>query len=74
MGEGDEEKDGDNTNDASPVVAAGSQLEGAASLGHLSRDESTSPEPVQPAGKDRRKQLAKQGSVLSNYFGSGPRG
>ena len=72
---GEEEKDSgiDKTDGASNPTST-SHLEGASSPKHLSREQSSASDAPASAHKDRRKQLAKQGSVLSNYFGSGPRG
>ena len=52
----------------------GASSPGAASPKSISRDQSTPSEGAQSGHQSRRKQLAKQGSVLSNYFGSGPGG
>ena len=71
----EEEKDsGVDKTDGASSPASASHLEGASPSKHLSREQSSSSEAPGSAHKDRRKQLAKQGSVLSNYFGSGPRG
>ena len=73
--EDDEEVDGvDQTDGATSSAVAASPPGGAASPKHTSRDESAGSEASQSGHQNRRKQLAKQGSVLSNYFGSGPRG
>ena len=66
--EEDEEVDGVEQTD-------GASSPGAASPKPTSRDQFTPSEGAQSSGhQSRRKQLAKQGSVLSNYFGSGPGG
>ena len=72
--EGGETDGGMDTTDGVSTPKTASHLEGASSPKHLSREQSTSSEHPGSAHKDRRKQLAKQGSILSNYFGSGPRG